>query len=105
MQWQRLWGDAEAVQPVRPEGLVEQDGHRDCGYSGAQPGSGGAGSGVVDHGSRPGEQPVVWQVADEQDVVTGGSESGPARLDDGAHAGTFDGGRDDVVESIVLKHA
>jgi hypothetical protein len=43
----------------------------------------------------------VWQVADEQDVVTGWSEFGSAGLDDGAHAGTFDGGRDDVVKPLV----
>jgi hypothetical protein len=43
----------------------------------------------------------VWQVTDEQDVVTGGSEFGPAGLDDGAHAGVLDGGRDDVIESLV----
>ena len=48
-----------------------------------------------------GEQPVVWQVADEQDVVAGGREFGPAGLDDGAHTGTSDGDRDDVVESFV----
>jgi hypothetical protein len=56
----------------------------------------------MDHGSRPGEQPVVWHVADEQDVVTGGSEPSPAGLDDGAQAGPFDGGRDDVAEPLVV---
>jgi hypothetical protein len=75
VQWHRVRRHAEAVQPGRPEGLVDQDGHRDRRYSGAQPGSCGARSGVVDHDSRPWEQPVVWQVADEQDVVTGWSSS------------------------------
>src|SRR5947207_893528 len=89
VQWQRVRRNAEVVQPVRPEGLVDQDGHRDRWYSRAQPGPGGACSGVVDHGSRPGKQPVVWQVTDQQDVVTGGSEFGPAGLDDGAYAGMF----------------
>jgi hypothetical protein len=35
--------------------------------------------------------------------VTGGSEFGPAGLDDGPHAGPLDGGRDDVVESFVAR--
>src|SRR3954453_2809607 len=83
VQWQWVWRNAEAVQPVRPEGLVDQDGHRDRWYSRAEPGPGGACSGVVDHGSRPGKQPVVWQVTDDQDVVTGGARFGPA----GPHAG------------------
>jgi hypothetical protein len=52
VQWHGGWRNAEAVQPVRPEGLVDQDGYRDRRYSRAQPGPGGAGSGVVDHGSR-----------------------------------------------------
>jgi hypothetical protein len=93
--------NAEAVQSGRPERLVDQDGHWDGWYSRAQPGAGGACSGVVDYGSRAGEQPVVWQVTDMQDVVTGGSEAGPAGLDDGAYAGTFDGDCDDVMESLV----
>jgi hypothetical protein len=101
VQWQWVRCNAEAVQPVRPEGLVDQDRHRDRWYSGAQPGPGGACSGVVDHGSHSRKQPVVWQVTDKQDVVTGGSEFGPAGLDDGAHAGTLDGDRDDVMESLV----
>ncbi len=55
VQWQWVRRNAEAVQPGGPEGLVDQDGHRDRRYSRAQPGAGGACSGVMDHGSRPGE--------------------------------------------------
>ena len=98
-QWARR--NAEAVQPGRPEGLVDQDGHWDRRYARAQPGPGGASSGVMDHGGRPGKQPLVRQVVDQQDVVTDGSELGPAGLDDGAHADPVDRGRDDVVESLV----
>ena len=32
-----------------------------------------------------------------------GRESGPAGLHDGAHAGSSDGGRDDVVEPLVVR--
>src|SRR5689334_16747091 len=59
VDWQWVRRNAEVVQPGRPEGLVDQDGHRYRWYSRTQPGPGGACSGVVDHRSHPGEQPVV----------------------------------------------
>jgi hypothetical protein len=72
VQRQWVWRDAEPVQPRRPEGLVDQDGHGDRRYARAQPGPGGPCSGVVDHGCHAGEQPVVRQITDEQDVIAGG---------------------------------
>jgi hypothetical protein len=58
---------------------------------------------MVDHGGRTRKQPVVWHVADDQDVVAVGSEFGPARLDDSAYAGALDGDRYDLGESLVAR--
>jgi hypothetical protein len=102
-----MWRDAEPVQPVGPERLVEHDGHGNRRDARAQSCPGGTCSRVVNHGRRAGEQPVVRHVADEQDVIPGRRQSRPARLHNRAHARTMHRRRDDLVQPVSMgwRHA
>lgn len=92
----------EVVQPRCPERLIEEHGHGDRGDARTQSGPGGPCSRVMHHCRHAGKQPVVRQVADEQDVVADWGQPCPARLDHGPHAGTSNGGRDQLGQRLTL---
>jgi hypothetical protein len=65
----RVRAGLEEANLLAPEGLVTQKGADQGWASGAEPGSGGAGSAVMNHRPHLWKKPVVWCTFDHEDLV------------------------------------